>query len=288
MNPCGDPPGPPGTVLTPPTAEGGALRSQDLRTAGDPGDARRHGDPGRPGHRRRPAEQPARAARTPTRAGSSPTACATRSASRSGPDRRALDRRRRLGPLGGAQPDPHRPRHRGQLRLALLRGQRAPRQLRNRGPQHLREPLQRRRRHRVSRDDVLPRRSGGAGRGVPERQLVDRPALDFYETGPFPDTYDDALFFADYSRDCIWIVRAGAGGVPDFSTVATFATGAINPDLPPGRARRRALLHELRRRADQADHLQRADGLRSPPRRRAAPLPSPSTSAAPAQPEAPR
>jgi glucose/arabinose dehydrogenase len=35
-NPCGDPPGPAGTTLTSPTAEGGALRSQDLRTGGDP------------------------------------------------------------------------------------------------------------------------------------------------------------------------------------------------------------------------------------------------------------
>ena len=31
-NPCGDPPGSVGTALTPPTAEGGALRSQDVRT----------------------------------------------------------------------------------------------------------------------------------------------------------------------------------------------------------------------------------------------------------------
>jgi glucose/arabinose dehydrogenase/PKD repeat protein len=36
VNPCGDPPGGAGTTLTPPTAEGGALRSQDLRTSGDP------------------------------------------------------------------------------------------------------------------------------------------------------------------------------------------------------------------------------------------------------------
>ena len=36
LNPCGDPPGAAGTALTPPTAEGGALRSQDLRTSGDP------------------------------------------------------------------------------------------------------------------------------------------------------------------------------------------------------------------------------------------------------------
>lgn len=35
-NPCGDPPGGVGGTMTPPSAEGGSLRSQDLRTAGDP------------------------------------------------------------------------------------------------------------------------------------------------------------------------------------------------------------------------------------------------------------
>src|SRR5215212_7464851 len=35
LNPCGDPPGGVGATLTPPTAEGGALRSQDLRTNTD-------------------------------------------------------------------------------------------------------------------------------------------------------------------------------------------------------------------------------------------------------------
>ncbi|HEV7761028.1 MAG TPA: PQQ-dependent sugar dehydrogenase, partial [Acidimicrobiales bacterium] len=35
-NPCGDPPGGVGGTQTPPTAEGGALRAQDLRTPGDP------------------------------------------------------------------------------------------------------------------------------------------------------------------------------------------------------------------------------------------------------------
>ena len=36
VNPCGDPPGGVGGSMSPPTAEGGALRSQDLRTSGDP------------------------------------------------------------------------------------------------------------------------------------------------------------------------------------------------------------------------------------------------------------
>ncbi len=36
VNPCGDPPSPVGGPMTPPTAEGGRLRAQDLRTSGDP------------------------------------------------------------------------------------------------------------------------------------------------------------------------------------------------------------------------------------------------------------
>jgi hypothetical protein len=36
LNPCGDPPGGVGAVMTPPTAQGGALRCQDLPTSGDP------------------------------------------------------------------------------------------------------------------------------------------------------------------------------------------------------------------------------------------------------------
>jgi glucose/arabinose dehydrogenase len=36
LNPCGDPPAGVGGTMAPPTAEGGALRSQDLRSAGDP------------------------------------------------------------------------------------------------------------------------------------------------------------------------------------------------------------------------------------------------------------
>src|SRR5918997_3881726 len=36
VNPCGDPPGGRGAALTAPTAEGGALRSQDVRTPADP------------------------------------------------------------------------------------------------------------------------------------------------------------------------------------------------------------------------------------------------------------
>ncbi len=80
VNPCGDPPGAVGGNLTPPTAEGGALRSQDLRTPADPvtldGAILRVGLIGNSA----PTTRRARA-RTPTRAGSLRTASEIRSAS---------------------------------------------------------------------------------------------------------------------------------------------------------------------------------------------------------------
>jgi glucose/arabinose dehydrogenase len=53
--------------------------------------------------------------------------------------------------------------------------------------------------------------------------------LDFYETGPFPNSYDGALFFADYSRDCIWAMLPGGNGLPNPATIQTFGAGASNP-----------------------------------------------------------
>ena len=47
--------------------------------------------------------------------------------------------------------------------------------------------------------------------------------------GTYPDEYDGALFFADYSRDCIWAMLPGANGLPDPARIRTFAAGAANP-----------------------------------------------------------
>jgi uncharacterized repeat protein (TIGR01451 family) len=57
----------------------------------------------------------------------------------------------------------------------------------------------------------------------------------FYPGGPFPDAYDGALFFADYSRDCIWVMFPGGDGLPNRSSRATFVAPAANPvDLQVG------------------------------------------------------
>jgi glucose/arabinose dehydrogenase len=50
----------------------------------------------------------------------------------------------------------------------------------------------------------------------------------------FPPAYRSALFFADYSRMCIWAMRAGADGLPDPSKLDVFATGVFPVDLQFG------------------------------------------------------
>ena len=121
LNPCGDPPGGVGAVLTPPTAEGGALRSQDLRTLADPTSLDGACCASTP-DRRRDARQPERGSldpnarrivaygmRNPFRIGGAPR------------HRRGLDRRRGLEHLGGDQPHLI-PDRADEPRLALLRG----------------------------------------------------------------------------------------------------------------------------------------------------------------------
>jgi PKD domain/Putative Ig domain len=62
--------------------------------------------------------------------------------------------------------------------------------------------------------------------------------LAFYEGGSFPDAYDGALFFADYSRSCIWAALPSApGALPSPTTLQTFVTGAsgvIELEIGPG------------------------------------------------------
>jgi glucose/arabinose dehydrogenase len=134
-NPCGDPPVPVGGDQQPPTAEGGALRSQDLRTAGDPvsfdGAILRIDSPRPPPPRRRPRRRSHNRHR------------ATQSISHHHQTRhqRSVVGRCRVEPLGGNQPD-RQPHHRvDQLRLALLRGKPTQCVIRQCQSKYLRKPL---------------------------------------------------------------------------------------------------------------------------------------------------
>ena len=62
-------------------------------------------------------------------------------------------------------------------------------------------------------------------------------ALAFYPTsgGSYPATYRGALFFGDYARQCIWAMLPGAGGVPDRDQIVPFTSTAATPvDLQIG------------------------------------------------------
>lgn len=60
-------------------------------------------------------------------------------------------------------------------------------------------------------------------------------AISFYPGGAYPASYRGGLFFADYSRGCMWVIHKNASGIPDPSTRETFATGLPSPvDLKIG------------------------------------------------------
>jgi PKD repeat protein len=57
----------------------------------------------------------------------------------------------------------------------------------------------------------------------------------FYSGGPYPPEYDGALFFADYTRKCIWAMEKGGTILPSPSNIKGFVGGAANPvDLQLG------------------------------------------------------
>ena len=61
--------------------------------------------------------------------------------------------------------------------------------------------------------------------------------VEFNDGGTFPPAYDGAMFFADYSRNCIWVMFRGPDGKPNPATRQVFVDGASTPvDLEMGPA----------------------------------------------------
>ena len=61
--------------------------------------------------------------------------------------------------------------------------------------------------------------------------------LAFYSGGSYPAAYNGALFFADNTQHCIWVMSAGANGLPDKTKIANFVTSAAYPvdlEIGPG------------------------------------------------------
>ena len=242
VNPCGDPPGGPGTALTPPSAEGGALRSQDLRTPADP---------------------------PPTPA--DPTSL-DGAVLRVNPDTGAA---MPDNPLAGSS-DPNERRIiayglRNPFRMTIRPGTNEV-WLGDVGWTSWEEinrvadplgfvenfgwPCYEGNATQIGYDGAnlnicenLYALPGGvvapyftyhhdekvvAGESCPTGSSSIA-GVAFYTGGPFPAAYDDALFFADYSRDCIWVMFPGGDGLPNASNRATFQAPAANPvDLQVG------------------------------------------------------
>ncbi len=53
--------------------------------------------------------------------------------------------------------------------------------------------------------------------------------IAFYQGTAYPAAYDGALFFADYARSCIWVMFKDVNGDPDPATRKTFKAGAARP-----------------------------------------------------------
>jgi glucose/arabinose dehydrogenase len=232
LNPCGDPPGAVGTALSPPTAEGGALRSQDLRTSGDPvsldGTIIRVD----------PATGQARSG-NPMITSSDPNARRIIAYGLRNPFRFTFrpgtselwtgdvgwgtweEINRILSPTDTVVENFGWPCYEGSARQSgydganlniceTLYGEAGA----HAAPYHAYHHS-----NRVVPDETCPTGSSSIA-GL---------TFEFNSGAAFPAEYDDALFFADYSRDCIWAMLKGANGHPAPGQIRTFAAGAANP-----------------------------------------------------------
>ena len=233
-NPCGDPPTGVGGNQTPPTAEGGALRSQDLRTLGDPvgldGTLIRVNRATGEGSAENPASgsSSANARRIVAYGLRNPF----RFTLRPGTDEVwigdvGFGRWEEIDRLDtGTLTNFGWPCYEGPVRegwyddtnLALCES------LYDAGPSAVKTPYYAyNHQQQVDPDETCPTGSSSIT------------GLRFYNGQAFPSDYQGALFFADYSRDCIWVMRTGQNGLPTPSAISAFDQGATDPvDLQLG------------------------------------------------------
>ena len=230
VNPCGDPPGGTGAILTPPTAQGGALRSQDLRTSGDP--ASLNGAVLR--------VNPATGAGLPDNplaSSADPNVRRIIAYGLRNPYRLAIRPGTNEVWVGDVGWDIHEefnrvvnptdevvenfgwPCYEGGIRqpgydaadLNICEG------LYNQAGSVTLPYYSYPHSSQVVPGETCPLGSSSLA------------GIDFYTGGEYPAAYDGAMFFADYSRDCIWVMFPGGNGLPNPATVAGFVTPATNP-----------------------------------------------------------
>ncbi len=239
LNPCGDPPVPVGGQQTLPTAEGGALRSQDLLTAGDPAGldgtiiridpatgAAMTGNPLWSDHDPNVRRIVAYGLRNPFRLGFRP------GTSELWFGDVGYDTSEEIDVLASPVPAPVEnygwPCYEGgggqwqyqALTLDLC-------QTVNADPSKLTDPF-----FHYSHDPAKPvypgdpcPRGGASTSGIAFGSEASQPG------------YGGALFFADYARRCIWVAKAGLDGRPSEDLVGIFASNAewpVDLEIGPG------------------------------------------------------
>ena len=230
LNPCGDPPGGVGGVMTPPTAEGGSLRSQDLRTSGDP--------VGLDGSivRLDPATGLA-LPDNPLFADSDPNARRIIAHGFRNPYRITVrpgtnevwvgdvgwsiweEINRITNPTDSSVDNFGWPCYEGAAKQSGYDNANLNicENLYSETDAVISPYFAYSHFAKVLPDETCPQGSSSLA------------GIKFYTTGTFPENFDGALFFADYSRNCIWAMQKGDDGLPNPNTIVTFAAGAANP-----------------------------------------------------------
>jgi glucose/arabinose dehydrogenase len=223
-NPCGDGPAPVGTTLTPPTAEGGALRAQDLRTPADPTGLdgsiiRIDPDTGQAAPNNPLISSPDLNARRIVAEGlRNPMRFTFR------PGTNELW----IGDVGYANWEeidrvvvPAKsvtnfgwPCYEGSARHPGYDGANVNicENLYAAGPSAVTSPY-----YAYKHSDQV---GGTCSTGSSSIS-----GLTFYKGGNYPSPYDGALFFSDYSRRCVWAMMPGSDGLPNPANIQLFASG---------------------------------------------------------------
>jgi glucose/arabinose dehydrogenase len=241
VNPCGDPPGGVGGAMAPPAAEGGALRSQDLRTTGDPtglngailriDPATGAGLPDNPSA----ASSDANARRivgyglrNPFRITTRPGTSEVWLGDVGWNDWEEINRL--VAPTAAPVDNFGWPCYEGNGRqggydaanLSICEN------LYAEGSGSVVAPyFTYHHNDLVVPNDVCPK--GGSS--------IAGTSFAFASGGSYPAEYRGALFFADYTRRCIWAMPTGTNGLPDVSKRRTFVGGAASPvdlEIGPG------------------------------------------------------